>query len=88
LEIVLEGSQSLFFNLGPHPPRLWPEDIELTHDLWLRLTEQGLGAKLHHRDVVGLALKRLDADLQNGASAKLIDDLRQELESRASVPGD
>lgn len=88
LEIVLEGSQSLFFNLGPHPPRLWPEDIELTHDLWLRLTEQGLGAKLHHRDVVGLALKRLDADLQNGASARLIDDLRQELESRASVPGD
>ena len=32
LEILDEetGKQT-FFNLGPHPPRLWPEDIELLH---------------------------------------------------------
>jgi amino acid transporter len=87
LEIVQEDAQSLFFNLGPHPPRLWPEDVELTHELWLRLTEAGLGASLHHRDVVGLALKRLDADLRNGQAHDLIDDLKQELAHRTATQG-
>ena len=32
------------------------------HDLWLRLTEQ-FGSRLHHRDVVGVALRRLEKDL-------------------------
>jgi hypothetical protein len=60
LEIVLENSKdAVFLNLGPHPPRLWPEDIELAHRLWLELTAKGLGAKLHHRDVIGVALRRM-----------------------------
>src|SRR5882672_673342 len=30
LEIVLDNQQDVvFYNLGPHPPRLWPEDVEL-----------------------------------------------------------
>ena len=86
LEIIDEGRHSLFFNLGPHPPRLWPEDIERTHELWLRLTDQGLSSELHHRDVVGLALKRLDADLQNGQGQQVLEELRQELRHRASLP--
>src|SRR5581483_11328515 len=29
LEVVLPNpDESLFFNLGPHPPRLWPEDVD------------------------------------------------------------
>jgi nucleotide-binding universal stress UspA family protein len=72
LEIVLEDeSDSIFFNLGPHPPRLWPEDLELLHQLWLELSAQGPGASLHHRDVVGLALKRLDHDLRSGRSDEI-----------------
>ena len=64
LEVVLENQKdSMFFNLGPHPPRLWPEDIDLLHELWLRLSAREPGAKLRHRDVVGVALRRLEADL-------------------------
>ncbi len=55
---------STYVNLGPHPPRLWPEDVDLLHNIWLRLTEQeGVGSKLHHRDVVGVALQRLEEEL-------------------------
>jgi hypothetical protein len=44
---------------------LWPEDVERLHELWLRLTaESEIGARLHHRDVVGLALQRLQGDLE------------------------
>ena len=53
LEIVLENQQdTVFFNLGPHPPRLWPEDIELVHRLWLDLAP-GAWSKLHHREYSG-----------------------------------
>ena len=53
LELVLENQKDVvFFNLGPHPPRLWPEDIDLVHRLWLELSARGPGAKLHHRDVL------------------------------------
>jgi amino acid transporter len=64
LEILDEKSgKQTFFNLGPHPPRLWPEDIEMLHGLWLLLSAKGPGYKLHHRDVVRVALRRLHSEL-------------------------
>ena len=65
LEIIPPGRPSVYVNLGPHPPRLWPEDLDRTHDLWLRLQDK-FGSKLHHRDVVGVALRRLEKDLEDG----------------------
>ena len=79
LEIITPGRASVYVNLGPHPPRLWPEDLDRTHDLWLRLAEQGgFGAKLHHRDVVGVALRRLERDLESNRD-QVIQDLSREL---------
>jgi amino acid transporter len=60
-----ETGKSDYFNLGPHPPRLWPEDVEYLHRLWLELSGKGPGYKLNHRDVVRVALRRLDADLRS-----------------------
>jgi amino acid transporter len=65
LEVLQPEKPSFFVNLGPHPPRLWPEDVERLHNLWLRLSQSELGSKLHHRDVVGTALRRLERDLQD-----------------------
>lgn len=39
------------------------EDMDLLHKLWLDLTNRGLGHKLHHRDVVSIALRKLEAML-------------------------
>ena len=64
LEIISPDRKPTYVNLGPHPPRLWPEDVDRLHDIWLTLTEtEGLGAKLHHRDVLGVALRRLEQEL-------------------------
>ena len=38
LEIISPGRPSVYVNLGPHPPRLWPEDIDRVHELWLQLS--------------------------------------------------
>lgn len=57
LEIVLENQTDvLFFNLGPHPPRLWPEDIELTHRLWLSLNARGAGPTGKAEEIVREAM--------------------------------
>lgn len=64
LEILTPDRPSHFVNLGPHPPRLWPEDVERAHQIWLGLSAQ-FGSKLHHRDVIGAALQRLEKDLEN-----------------------
>jgi amino acid transporter/nucleotide-binding universal stress UspA family protein len=63
LEVLAPGRPSFFVNLGPHPPRLWPEDVERLHDMWLQLTQGAFDSKLHHRDVISVALQRLERDL-------------------------
>jgi len=79
LEIISPDRPSSFINLGPHPPRLWPEDVERVHDIWLDLTEkQGLGSKLHHRDVVGVALRRMEAELASPEHKEAILELIRE----------
>jgi len=78
LEIISPGRPSVYVNLGPHPPRLWPEDLDRAHELWLRLTEN-FGARLHHRDVIGVALRRLEKDLQGERKEEVITDLNDEL---------
>ncbi|MGI8961956.1 MAG: APC family permease [Bryobacteraceae bacterium] len=80
LEIITPDRPSTFVNLGPHPPRLWPEDLDKLHDLWLRLSaDEALGCKLHHRDVVGLALRKLEKELDSPARDEAIRKLREEL---------
>lgn len=60
-------------NLGPHPPRLWPEDVDLVHELWLKMSETRLGGRLHHRDIVGIALARLQRDLAMHGCDAIVD---------------
>jgi len=80
LEVISPDRESVFVNLGPHPPRLWPEDLDRLHDLWLELSATDhIGAKLHHRDVIGVALRRLQHDLSGEDRAKVLRDLDKEL---------
>jgi hypothetical protein len=80
LELVLENQKdTVFFNLGPHPPRLWPQDIELAHRLWLELKEMGPGSKLHHRDVVGVALRRMSSELRSERAGEVLADVQREI---------
>jgi len=80
LEIVMENQKdTVFFNLGPHPPRLWPEDIDLAHRLWLELSTMGPGAKLHHRDIIGVALRRMSSELHSDRSNEVVGDVLREI---------
>ena len=80
LEVISPDRPPAYVNLGPHPPRLWPEDVDLLHELWLKLSKsESLGSRLHHRDVVGAALRRLQQDLAAQDHDGVIDAVQKEL---------
>ncbi|MBI4891412.1 MAG: APC family permease [Acidobacteria bacterium] len=79
LEIIAPDRPPSYVNLGPHPPRLWPEDVDRLHDIWLRLTSaEGFGSNLHHRDVVGAALRALERDLDSPRRTDVLDEIRKQ----------
>ena len=69
-------------NLGPHPPRLWPEDVDLVHEMWLEVSDQYAGSKLHHRDIVGVALRRMREELHSQERDEVVHDILEELSHR------
>jgi len=78
LEIIIPDRPSMFVNL--------PENIELVHDFWLRLSEK-FGVSLHHRDIVGVALRRMNRELRSGAQPDVLADVMEELRQRpADLP--
>ena len=85
LEIITPDRPSTFVNLGPHPPRLWPEDVDLVHEMWLEVSDQYAGSKLHHRDIVGVALRRMRKDLHSGDRNDVVHDVLEELSHRKDV---
>jgi len=92
LEVISDGQPSAYINLGPHPPRLWPEDIDRVHELWRKLSGR-LGAKLHHRDVVSVALRRLERDLDGYRFEEVLEDIVSDIHpegvngAQPSLPG-
>ncbi len=81
LEIVPpNGDKPMLFALGPHPPRLWPSDIVLVHKLWQELSDRlGFGSRLHHRDVVSVALQRMDQQLHSEERKDVLEAVHREL---------
>jgi hypothetical protein len=58
-------------SLGAHTPNLTEEDINLIHDLWLQVSNIPSRRRVHHRDVVRVALNRLRRDLRGQSDVML-----------------
>jgi hypothetical protein len=70
------------YPLGPHTPRLRPQEVELMHRVWLDITCDPKYAGLHHYHIVALALEQLQRELKGDQRAtllaKLLDDLHRD----------
>jgi amino acid transporter len=75
--IIEPNNREQSFYLGAHAPRLTDEDIGLVHKIWLEVSKVPARHKVHHRDVVRVALERLERDML-GQSDVMLDFYRLE----------
>src|SRR5579864_7416620 len=67
------------YALGPHTPRMRPQDVELMHRLWLNITSDPKFAGAHHYHVMALALEELQRELSTEQRGQLLQKLHDEM---------
>jgi amino acid transporter len=73
--------------LGAHPPNLTEDDINLIHKIWVQVSSIPSRRKVHHRDVVRVALDRLDRDLRGKTTDAMLDFYNLEHRESNGKPG-
>ena len=79
LEVSAPDGTNREYSLGPHTPRLRPQDVELMHKLWLNVTSDPKFAGAHHYHIVALALEELQRELSTEQRAQLLQKLQDEM---------
>ena len=64
------------FSLGAHAPSLSETEVEQIHQIWLNVMQERGNNAIHHRDIVTVALARLDHELQSAQRIEIIEALR------------
>jgi len=80
LEVYFPSGQEHIFYLGPHAPRLTPQEIDLLHRIWLELSQDVAPAELHHHDIVHFAMQELEQEIKSGDREHVTERLRKHLE--------
>jgi amino acid transporter/uncharacterized protein YejL (UPF0352 family) len=71
LKIIEPNDTEHVVELGAHAPPLTDEDIALVHKIWLQISNIPSRRRVHHRDVVRVALNRLERDMKGRADVML-----------------
>ena len=79
LEVCAPDGTVREYAIGPHNPRLRPQDVELMHKLWLNVTTDPKFAGAHHYHIVALALEELQRELSTDQRAELLQKLQEEM---------
>ena len=79
LEVAAPDGTVREYTIGPHTPRLRPQDVELMHKLWLNITTDPKFAGAHHYHIVALALEELQRELSTEQRAQLLQKLQEEM---------
>jgi amino acid transporter len=84
LEVCAPDGTVREYAIGPHNPRLRPQDVELMHQLWLNITTDPKFAGAHHYHIVALALEELQRELSTDQRTELLQKLQEEMNRRES----
>ena len=79
LEVCAPDGTLREYAIGPHNPRLRPQDVELMHKLWLDITTDPNYAGAHHYHIVALALEELQRELSTEQRTQLLQKLQDEM---------
>ena len=87
LEVYAPDGTVREYTIGPHTPRLRPQDVELMHKLWLDITTDPKFAGAHHYHIVALALEELQRELSTEQRAQLLQKLQEEMNRSRDASG-
>src|SRR6185369_14628580 len=73
--VVEPDGETYDFYLGAHAPRLADEDIDIIHKLWLEVTREKTAADAHHKEIVTVALERLEQDLKGTERHRVLEQI-------------
>lgn len=73
--IVEPYGETLDFFLGAHAPRLADDDIATIHKLWLDVTGEKSSQNVRHKEIVSVAIKRLEQALKGSERSKVIQEI-------------
>jgi len=71
LKIVSPDNQEYTVFLGAHAPDFTDDDLRVIHNIWLKVSQIPARKRVRHRDVVRVALERLERDLQGQSDVML-----------------
>ena len=71
LKIVAPDHQEYSVFLGAHAPDFTDDDLRVIHNIWLKVSQIPARKRVRHRDVVRVALERLERDLQGQTDVML-----------------
>jgi hypothetical protein len=74
------------YRIGPHTPSMRTEDVHLVHRLWLDITRVNGLDKIHHSDLVSMALTRFAREVTGTGREEIIRDLRKLEQRRGALP--
>ena len=57
--VVDTNGEAKVFYIGPHTPKLSPDDVQLVHRLWVNMRRDPSMQELHHGDIITYALTHL-----------------------------
>jgi amino acid transporter len=80
LEVFAPNGRKWEYILGPHTPRMRPQDLKLMHDIWLHVTRDRDFSQLHHYHVVSVALRELNERLHGPGREQALEDLKDEVD--------
>jgi amino acid transporter len=80
LEVCAPDGRKWEYILGPHTPRMRPQDLKLMHDIWLHVTRDRDFGQLHHYHVIAVALRELNDRLRGPDREQALEDLKDEVD--------
>jgi hypothetical protein len=79
-----DGKTDDFF-LGAHAPHLADDDINVIHKLWLEVTHEKRGEDAHHKEIVTVALTRLEEALRGDERRGVLEQIHKLMHQRGQA---
>jgi amino acid transporter len=83
-QVVRPDGEVETFRIGPHTPAMRTEDVHLVHRIWLDATRYPGLDKLHHSDLVSMALTRFAHDYTGTDRDTILRELKKQEDKRAT----